>query len=550
MKLILKIWLFILLAFLSNIFPQSEYDFDSDSLFVVMGNQNYKGKQDCKANVKLFSNGKAIIINVNVIDDDLVFNNNEINSDHIEIWFSVPEKSYSFAVPDIYNFDNKNFSSKFIYSDSSLYLLKKKGTLENFKNNLSDPIVIMDNDSLKNMSELDSTSFQWLIEDINDYLYNVKKSNLFIEHFFYNIVHFGFLPNKTNAILYDKKFYSPIERYLHFKLNDFASYISIKKNISNSGYSYNIIFPPQALGFVNKYGVKNLRFQVDVFDVDKTDKKLTILSTSKNRIWGNPHSFNKVSLRKNINVMLNKNIPLLGSEKKEDSKWNYPWQHIITFLPENYVLSNNGWIPIQAFKFFSNFEENDYSSYYGVTNECFLKDIVKVDLYKYTIDYKLVKEGSNKLEYINCDNHPSFDHQYLLVNEKLLLNPDNIIESFLLPSGKLAFLYSENEYFGKYGDRIHSQLFLITDSLKEIIADYDGDLFRFKIPFSNIDIMKSWGDGINKIDFVIPGEIRWINIIRHKKNDLFMLFDLGNGLKYKFEWDQKGKITKAEEVKD
>ncbi len=336
---------------------------------------------------------------------------------------------------------------------------------------------------------------------------------------------------------------------MHFKLNDFASYISIKKNISNSGYSYNIIFPPQALGFVNKYGVKNLRFQVDVFDVDKTDKKLTILSTSKNRIWGNPHSFNKVSLRKNINVMLNKNIPLLGSEEKEDSKWNYPWKHIITFLPENYVLSNNGWIPIQAFKCFSNFEENDYSSYYGVTNECFLKDIVKVDLFKYTIDYKLTKEGSNKLEYTNCDN-PSFEHQYLLVNEKLLLNPDNIIESFLLPSGKLAFLYSENEYFGKYGDRIHSQLFLITDSLKEIIADYDGDMFRFKIPFSNIDIMKSWGDGINKIDFVIPGEIRWINIIRHKKNDLFMLFDLGNGLKYKFEWDQNGKITKAEEIKD
>ncbi|MCB9247629.1 MAG: hypothetical protein H6613_03390 [Ignavibacteriales bacterium] len=88
MKELLKILFLVFIFSLSNIFSQSEYDFEADSLFVVMGDRNYKGEQDCKASVKLFSDGKAINIRVDILDDDLIFNNNEINSDHIELWFS------------------------------------------------------------------------------------------------------------------------------------------------------------------------------------------------------------------------------------------------------------------------------------------------------------------------------------------------------------------------------------------------------------------------------------------------------------------------------
>ncbi|MCB9247630.1 MAG: hypothetical protein H6613_03395 [Ignavibacteriales bacterium] len=68
-----------------------------------------------------------------------------------------------------------------------LFLLSKNRTLEDFKKNLSDPLILIDelsDDSLITYSKLDSTSFQWLMNEIDDYLIGAKKSELFIDHFF------------------------------------------------------------------------------------------------------------------------------------------------------------------------------------------------------------------------------------------------------------------------------------------------------------------------------------------------------------------------------
>ncbi|MCB9247631.1 MAG: hypothetical protein H6613_03400 [Ignavibacteriales bacterium] len=94
-------------------------------------------------------------------------------------------------------------------------------------------------------------------------------------------------------------------------------------------------------------------------------------------------------------------------------------------------MSDNGWEPISASQWpFSTYTEYIGDTYYGTDTEYYIEDIIKVGLVKYNIDYKSKMKGDNKLEYINWDNPSIYYHSLLLVNNRLLVNPENIIDTF------------------------------------------------------------------------------------------------------------------------
>ena len=312
-----------------------------------------------------------------------------------------------------------------------------------------------------------------------------------------------------------------------------------------NGYAYNISIPSEAFGFVTKYGINKFRLLIDIIDVDKTGEKENILSTSRNRIWGNPATFNTVTLNNKIKVNVIKNIPTPIDEEIKES----PYSTIFSKLPDYYIYTTIGWIPISVNRGnFMTFDEENTDLYYGYGTEYYLNNISDLTIEKSEINYHLVTKYKNTLEYFDF-NYPFGRNQLLVLNRSLLLNPEQIIKSFILPNGNIAFIYTEYESFGRHGDKVHSILYLFTDHSKEILAEFNNHVgTTFIIPFSNINVMKKLGNGINKIDFVFRGvNVGWHNIVRQTDNNAYLYLDLGSGLKYKIEWDEQGKIIKAVE---
>jgi hypothetical protein len=236
-----------------------QWDFEADSLYVVWGSKNYSGKKDCSARTRLRANDTSLTIEVEVIDDHLIFNDDPLNSDHIEIWLAIPpESTYGeLASPN----DARSY-----YTDktSSLYVCEDS-------NKIKDP--------------------------------TFKKATVF-----FGMVHLGVLPRSNQAILYDKEAYLFLSEQLGIEIPNYSKFVKVESKILESGYRVKIEIPVCAIGFITRTGLEALNFAINIIDTDTKGKQETMLSTSPVFKWGERGTFTRVDFGPGLST----NLPVHG----------------------------------------------------------------------------------------------------------------------------------------------------------------------------------------------------------------------------------------------
>jgi hypothetical protein len=519
--------LLMLLAFTSVVYSQQRYDFEMDSLHVAWGEKNYSGPDDCSASVKLFSDGEFINIHVEVTDDVLVFNDDPINSDHVELWFALP------SIPTGQYSGISN--SKFVVGDSLLYLINGKPDLNRFKLFLEDPLINVrwagpDSFYYSELNEAD-IGLPYIKESVDEFMEEVSSSNYNVQNTFLGMVHYGILPNHNTPIQYDLENYQTIEKFTGIGIDSTSKYISYSQYFTSNGYSFDIKIPAEGLGFISKFGLTNFRFLVDIIDVDSTGKQESLLSISKERTWGDPKSFIFEQFRLPIKVALNESISFLGTMPRK----NPLHTKVLKRYSNIFIKTSGGWEPIIVDK--KHFEKIDQPTVFHMDN------LEVFGLRSLDIDYRQELIKNIKLEYLNtCDG------EYLIIDDQKLLSTRHILKSLLLPSGEPAFLYTKYSISGYFGSQISSYLYLISSEVEERIAEfYDS----YSDPFLKINdkkrVQKKWN--YYKLDWNMDeNNIDWSNVIVHKENEPHLILDLGNDVKYQINWNEDGKIISANEI--
>lgn len=515
-------------------------EFHEDSLHTVWGEKNWMGIEDCSASADLISFNNEIIIEVKVKDDFLYFSDDPLHSDHIELWFAIPEiyddKYFSFDNSPIY-------PNEFIVGNKYLYLYKGRPDLDSLKIEIGSPLIetfnygkkflyyneIKEKKKKKNPDYLSSEDY--VIDDIDEYLKDARNSNLKKEYIFFGITHLGILPSTSDKIVYDKENYAIIEKMTGSELGNLTKYVRTLININNNSYNIKIFIKAPALGFVKRNGLDNLAFLIDIIDTDRDRVQETLLSSSKNRIWGNPKTFNKLKIKKNINVKLNENIQALGKSDKK-SKID---QNIRYTFPLIFWFTTKGWRPI--------YFAWDKFRYYDQPSVMYLRNIIKCRIEQCEISYEKQLLGNNILE-----NYNSCDDQYLIVNNKLIKSTKEFVFTFLLPDNSIGIIMSDFNIGGGYNYQIQSVLKLITEKSSAIIAEYYQPDFKV----ADSIYLKHTEVDYNIIDRAIytkeSENIDWKQLVSWNKPGESVILNLGKESIFKIFWDEHGQNIKLKKA--
>lgn len=236
------------------------YDYSSKTLFIVKGKEKISNKTDIHAEVKLSCINNKIKIQINVIDDKVIIGKDPINSDHIEVYFSLN------------NNDNQ--------------YLKIKNRPERFTN----------------MSKEDFYNFYdtMVVENQGRDLKEIEFEDIERHKNAYGTVHYGIFPSDNKPVMYDLELYDNLFQDSTFQINTSINSLSSNYQRTSKGYSITAEFTVESLKFLKIPIQDELIFMIDVVDVDESKKQETILSTSRHRKWYNPSTFNKIKLKNAI----------------------------------------------------------------------------------------------------------------------------------------------------------------------------------------------------------------------------------------------------------
>ena len=370
-------------------------EYELDQLPVVLGAKNYTGPRDISATAKIQTAGdNNLYITVAVKDDDPIISDDYINSDHVEIWLAVP-------------------SDQLIdYPASYIYWKHLKAY---YKTNPDHADLINLKRAFAGRDTQECKGDDGVRRDTGDFnVFRKARIN-------FGFVHYGIMPGATNVHVYDQK-YSP-----NVDLSDpgsMAKVVSMKT--TSDGYKFTLQLPPAALGYVTKYGVSKLRFMIDVVDRD-SGKGVTVLSTSENRVWGDPNTFSELTLKDPISVPINSQIPSLGNPHLAPSS---PRNSLVGRAPKYYIWQGDkGWLPVSV---------SDFASQYIADNWCDIRAAESISKYEVRLStgdtgYQSFSSGKNTYEVFNG---------LVFVNGECRIEmPGNIRSIFPLADGRIGMLY-------------------------------------------------------------------------------------------------------------
>lgn len=249
-----------------------------DALFPLPGKKAPKPK-DLSATVKGYATPDSIIFEIQVTDDKLFPDTDPNSGDRVEIWFGHPETDFS-----------------------DFLVAEKNGKSWIFRNSAEPG----DNADLKRFTEhadyptngkvLDPGTQDWVPAEVP------LPGELRAERVFYGLTRFGFYPDGRPPVQLDRDKYRHIENFLGYQLDDLSNQARYTVNTIKGGYSMRIALNNRCLGFATAFTMRDIRFVVDIADVDKKDEPASFLSTSSNRYYGRPFYFNKASLPFALNI--------------------------------------------------------------------------------------------------------------------------------------------------------------------------------------------------------------------------------------------------------
>jgi hypothetical protein len=493
----------------------------NDSMVVVWGQQNHTREADCSASARITSTDSTLTIEVDVTDDNLVFNGDSLHSDHVEVWFS-PSTSYPADGPPYdptsYIWDGK----------SNLYLYKEMADLKAFRSEIRSPLISASNYSWESLpyDSLDPTNDEdsWLRYEIDRYLSDVRHSKLSVEKIFYGITHFGIFPENGRVVLYDRDNYSVLEKLTGLQIPDLTRFVVVQSSRKSDGYILMMTFGPEAIGFSGRNGIMQLRYMVDVVDVDESGKQQTILSTSAHKRWGDPSTFKQLDPYPQIRVLLSPDFREAGDPRSCHYENNLlP----VNYLPPDFLYTQAGWIPVERTvdEFYA------YDQPFGFS----LDNIVKLSYHRAPFRYRVEQRGKDTLEFLNASMG-----EHLFVGRRLVCNTSDTLATFLLSDSSVAVLLSTFESSGSFTRSFLSSLRLAAGSSERVLAEllngselYCTDSLRFEEKQWDRDRMR-WDEMYDDKNF------DWSHVYRWERFGRSIVIDLGNGIRLRLSWDGQG----------
>lgn len=87
------------------------------------------------------------------------------------------------------------------------------------------------------------------------------------------------------------------------KLDDLSSFAKYSVSKADSGLHYRIAMNNKCLGFARAFKMNEIRYVIDIIDVDTDATAEQIISSSANRFYGRPYYFNKIALPFALNIV-------------------------------------------------------------------------------------------------------------------------------------------------------------------------------------------------------------------------------------------------------
>lgn len=256
-------------------------DFLADTMAIVSGKEYAKSRKDIRAMSKIYCDGEAITVIIEVKDDIIENKTDNFETDHVEIWLALSSSAY----PSNFEY---NFHPKYIYGSTGT---NQKPRFFSVYSEYANGVGL--NSFLKNFDYPDT-------KKVTEQNLNVPKPEYLREcRMDFGMVHYGFYPDQRKVVHYNKGNYKMLEQVLEVKLGDFTKGVRYVSDKTETGYKITVEFTPQALGFVQLPKLEELRFMIDVVDKDGQGKKATtVLSTSTTHQKANPATFNMVRFKK------------------------------------------------------------------------------------------------------------------------------------------------------------------------------------------------------------------------------------------------------------
>jgi hypothetical protein len=516
------------------IYPVSalaQWDFQMDSLSVVWRAKAHPGPPHCTASANLAATDTSLIVEVHVIDDHLVFTDDPLNSDHIELWFALPRLYGDVELDD-------NFiatSPTCYYADgSSFYVCRGENSLRTFQREIRSPEIEASNYSVDSFSydQLDTKRESWLKSAIDEYLADARSPSLRKTYAFFGMIHLGIFPQSNRAFLYEKEAYSIIANQIGVQLPDYSRFVKVESHVGKNEYTAKIVLPPEAFGFISRSGLEALMFLIDVVDTDSLGKQATLMSTSRNRKWGVPETFNRVDFDGGVHVTLLPEYKEFGRPYTYGGVGPTVGSKLLDALSHVFLFTSKGWLPVQ--RECIPFDVSEPPSAFALPN--IQKCVFKLG----RLSYRQEMVGKNKLGYLRATGG-----EYLIINDADIRPNDEVVLNFLLPDSSVGLITAKCEIGGMYNKSQTSRLCLVANAAETPIADFqEWDTVSVRLLGNHIVNESDWDRSKLYWNSDEEEAFDWSHLLIWDKPGESLVLDFGNGQRFRISWNRHGQNVK------
>jgi hypothetical protein len=237
------------------------------------------GKGDITASMRVHGDGGKIIVEVEVIDDPSGSASSAVHSNHVELWFGLP--------------DMPGEEPRLEEHDASYQHIHA----------LSDPRFRIFHPSRKSVNGFDIPQIQFMNDSTSAWLrdYCNRRDDSIYRSMsepavdFFGTVRYGLFPDNRPVGIYDAEDYRWFELSVNEKLSRMPSGIEYRSERTPRGYLITASITPEGLRFVRIPEMSVISVMADVVSDSATDDR-PILTSSPLREWGNRGTFNFLTL--------------------------------------------------------------------------------------------------------------------------------------------------------------------------------------------------------------------------------------------------------------
>lgn len=242
--------------------------------YATYGANNHSGEADLQvksANYKVEDN--SIVFEFNIIDDEVKLDPDNLNTDHIEFWFSANEHANRLfklkQKDDEEAYDEEN--------DEYSYYENEWFELGNYDKRISEEDLI---------DQFRQDYFWQFSERTDDPDSSIFTAEVYDKYDMAGTSHWGIYAD--TSILFDR------EQYVTIEAPSKASEVNYTYTLTHDGYQLKVAFSPEQLIFVPSHLFYHIRLNVVIFDQDT--KGLALHTLTQNYTWGNPRELNSYFL--------------------------------------------------------------------------------------------------------------------------------------------------------------------------------------------------------------------------------------------------------------